>query len=60
MKAKYLKPTTEEILLSSHAIMLTISGDGEPIGGNGGGTGDGNITEGDSRRHFSVWGDEED
>lgn len=55
-----MKPTTEEILLSSHAIMITVSGDGEQIVGDGGETGgEGGPTEGDSRRRFSVWDDEE-
>lgn len=61
MKAIYLKPTTEEILISSTAIMITVSGDGQQIVENGGNTGDGDnpITSGDSRRQRSVWDDEE-
>lgn len=59
MKATYLKPTTEEILINTPALMLTISGDGEKIVGDGGETGgEGGPTEGDSRRNFSIWDEE--
>ena len=59
MKATYLKPTLEEILLSSQAIMISASGDGTKLVEDGGGTNEGGITEGDARRHRSVWDDEE-
>lgn len=59
MKAIYLKPTTEEICISSPAIMITASdGTGKKIAEDGGGTGESGITEGDSRRRYSVWDDE--
>lgn len=58
MKATYLKPTTEEILLSSQPIMIGASADGKKILEDGGGTSSSGITEGDSRRNYSVWDDE--
>lgn len=57
MKKTYIMPTAEEILLSSTAIMITGSGGGEQIVGDGGDTETAGITEGDSRRHRSVWDD---
>ena len=60
MKATYLKPTTEEILISSAAIMITASGgDGDLNIGDGGGTGDSGVTEGDARLRYDVWEDED-
>lgn len=59
MKKTYLKPATEEILISSKAIMITASGDGERIVEDGGTTSENEITEGDARRR-TVWDDEEE
>ena len=60
MKKTYLKPATEEILISSKTIMITASGDGQRIVDDGGTTSDENITEGDSRRRYqNVWDEEE-
>lgn len=59
MKAKYIMPSiTEDLFLSDEDLMITVSGDGKNIVGNGGNTGDNNITEGDSRQ-FNVWSDSE-
>ena len=58
MKATYLKPETEVTLLSSEAIMIGASADGEKFLESGGGTSDSNITAGDSRSG-SVWDDED-
>ena len=58
MKKSYLKPATEEELLSSDNLMITASGDGEKIVEYGGSTDNEGITEGDSRRR-TVWDDED-
>lgn len=58
MKATYLKPTTEEFILSSSVIMIGASdGNGNKLVEDGGGTSEGGISEGDARRHRSVWDD---
>lgn len=58
MKKTYLKPTTDEILISSSVIMITASGDGQQIVDDGGNTSGSGITEGDSRGGF-LWDDED-
>ena len=58
MKAIYLKPETEVTQLSSEAIMLTVSGDGEQIVTDGGGTSESGITEAGSRGS-GLWDDED-
>ena len=59
MKAKYLKPTAKDILLSIDDLMLTISGNGETIVDDGGTTSGSGITQGDSRRHYRAWEEED-
>ncbi len=59
MKATYFKPTTEEFLVSSEAIMITGSNGGQNIIDEGKSTSEENITQGDARRQRSVWDDEE-
>ena len=54
MKAIYQKPTMEMELMISDEIMIAASADGFIIPG-GGNTSDFGITEGDSRRHNSIW-----
>lgn len=61
MKKTYLIPSTDVVLVSSSAIMITASdGTGQKIVDDGGDTSTEGITEGDSRRHINVWGDEEE
>ena len=58
MKAKYLKPTIEDSMMSASELMITASaGSGEHVVEDGGST-EGNVTEADSRR--SIWDDDED
>lgn len=59
MKTTYLKPTTDEIRLTSGAVMITASADGENFIEDGGTTSQGGITEGDSRGSRGIWDDEE-
>ena len=63
MKKIYLKPTTEEFLIASGAIMITASGEGEKIVDDGGDTSSEGITTGDSRRRRgnarNQWEDDE-
>mgnify|MGYP007069872477 CR=1 FL=1 len=57
MKAIYLKPEVNIVKLSSSAIMISASGNGESILGDGGNASEKNITSSDSRGGF--WDDED-
>jgi len=59
MKTTYLKPTTDEIRLTSGSVMISASADGENFIEDGGTTSEGGITEGESRGSRSIWDDEE-
>jgi hypothetical protein len=58
MKAKYLKPTAEDLLLTIDDLMITVSGNADKIVEDGGSTSEGGIIEGDARR-YNVWDDED-
>lgn len=64
MKATYLKPTTEMLFLSSSVVMITASDGTSKLVEDGGNTSTGDngnpITEGDSRRTYNVWEEEEE
>jgi len=58
MKAKYLKPTAEDLLLTDD-LMISASADGNAIVSEGGDTDTEGITVADAR-HNSVWDEEEE
>ena len=61
MKKTYLIPSTDVVLVSSSAIMITVSdGKGKKIVDDGGNTSTDGITEGDARRRRTVWDDDEE
>ncbi len=58
MKTKYIKPTTDIIILSTGNIMISVSGSGEKLLDSGGNASGSSIIDSDSRRN--RWEDEED